>query len=72
MSLNPQLKEGDRVVCYYMEGETSNVPIGTTGTVTANVYENGVLKANTVSGISPSGLQGIGTANISTIFYVKQ
>jgi len=34
MSLNPQLKEGDRVVCYYMEGETSNVPIGTTGTVT--------------------------------------
>lgn len=45
---------------------------GTTGTVTANVYENGVLKANTVSGLSPSGLQGIGTANISTIFYVKQ
>ena len=45
---------------------------GTTGTVTANVYENGVLKANTVSGISASGLQGIGTANISTIFYVKQ
>ncbi len=45
---------------------------GTTGTVTANVYENGVLKANTLSGISPSGLQGIGTANISTIFYVKQ
>jgi polyphosphate kinase 2 len=34
MSLNPQLKQGDRVVCYYMEGETSNVPIGTTGTVT--------------------------------------
>jgi hypothetical protein len=34
MSLNPQLKQGDRVVCYYMEGEISNVPIGTTGVVT--------------------------------------
>ena len=34
MSLNPQLKQGDRVVCYYMEGETSNVPIGATGVVT--------------------------------------
>ena len=34
MSLNPELKAGDRVVCYYMDGETSNVPIGTVGTVT--------------------------------------
>lgn len=34
MSINPQLKINDRVVCYYMEGETSSVPIGTLGTVT--------------------------------------
>lgn len=33
MSLNPKLKKGDRIVCYYMEGEMSNVPIGTLGTV---------------------------------------
>lgn len=33
MALNPQLKPGDRVVCYYMEGENSSVPVGTTGTV---------------------------------------
>ncbi len=32
--MNPELKQGDRVVCYYMEGETKSVPIGTTGTVT--------------------------------------
>ena len=31
--LNPRLKEGDRVICYYMDGETS-VPPGTEGTVT--------------------------------------
>jgi hypothetical protein len=30
--LNPKLKEGDRVICYYMDGETS-VPPGTEGTV---------------------------------------
>jgi hypothetical protein len=45
---------------------------GTTGTVTANVYENGVLKANTVSGISATALQGIGQVSINQIFYVKQ
>jgi hypothetical protein len=31
--LNPRLKEGDRVICYHMDGETS-VPPGTEGTVT--------------------------------------
>jgi hypothetical protein len=31
--LNPKLKKGDRVICYYMDGETS-VPPGTKGTVT--------------------------------------
>lgn len=30
--LNPTLKEGDRVVCYYMDGETEVSP-GTKGTV---------------------------------------
>lgn len=30
--LNPRLKEGDRVICYYMDGETG-VPPGTEGTV---------------------------------------
>jgi hypothetical protein len=30
--LNPKLKEGDRVVCYHMDGETG-VPPGTEGTV---------------------------------------
>lgn len=34
MSLKPELKVGDRIVCYYMEDEVSNVPIGMTGTVT--------------------------------------
>jgi polyphosphate kinase 2 len=33
MALNPKLKPGDRIVCYYMEGDTISVPIGTTGTV---------------------------------------
>jgi hypothetical protein len=31
--LNPRLKEGDRVICYHMDGETG-VPPGTEGTVT--------------------------------------
>ena len=31
--LNPRLKEGDRVICYHMDGETG-VPPGTKGTVT--------------------------------------
>jgi len=31
--LNPELKVGDRIMCYYMEGETG-VPPGTLGTVT--------------------------------------
>jgi hypothetical protein len=31
--LNPDLNSGDRVICYYMEGEIG-VPPGTTGTVT--------------------------------------
>jgi hypothetical protein len=31
--INPELKEGDRIVCYLMEGEIS-VPPGTKGTVT--------------------------------------
>ena len=31
--LNPSLKEGDRVICYHMDGETG-VPPGTKGTVT--------------------------------------
>ena len=30
--LNPKLKEGDRVICYHMDGETG-VPPGTEGTV---------------------------------------
>lgn len=30
--LNPKLKEGDKVICYHMDGETS-VPAGTEGTV---------------------------------------
>jgi hypothetical protein len=30
--LNPKLKEGDRVICYHMDGET-DVPPGTKGTV---------------------------------------
>lgn len=34
MSLKPELKVGDRIVCYYMEDEVFNVPVGTTGTVT--------------------------------------
>lgn len=33
MALNPQLEPGDRVVCYYMEGENTSVPVSTTGTV---------------------------------------
>jgi primosomal protein N' len=33
MALNPKLKPGDRIVCYYMDGDTISVPIGTTGTV---------------------------------------
>ena len=33
MAINPELKPGDRVVCYYMEGENTVVPVGTTGTV---------------------------------------
>ena len=33
-TLNPELKEGDKIICYFMEGETS-VPPGTTGTVTS-------------------------------------
>jgi polyphosphate kinase 2 len=33
MAINPELKVGDRVVCYYMEGENTVVPVGTTGTV---------------------------------------
>lgn len=31
--LNPELKSGDKIVCYHMEGETG-VPAGTTGIVT--------------------------------------
>jgi hypothetical protein len=31
-TLNPELKVGDRIICYHMEGETG-VPAGTTGTV---------------------------------------
>ena len=31
--LNPKLKEGDKVICYHMDGETG-VPPGTKGTVT--------------------------------------
>lgn len=34
MNTKPELKKGDRVVCYYMEDEINNVPIGMTGTVT--------------------------------------
>jgi hypothetical protein len=34
--LNPQIKQGDRIELYYMEGETS-VPPGTEGTVTSIV-----------------------------------
>lgn len=30
--LNPELEVGDKIICYFMEGETS-VPPGTTGTV---------------------------------------
>jgi len=30
--LNPELKSGDKIVCYHMEGETG-VPPGTTGIV---------------------------------------
>ena len=30
--LNPELKSGDKIVCYHMEGETG-VPPGTTGVV---------------------------------------
>lgn len=33
MAINPKLEPGDRVVCYYMEGENTVVPVGTTGTV---------------------------------------
>ena len=33
MAINTELKPGDRVVCYYMEGENTVVPVGTTGTV---------------------------------------
>lgn len=33
MAFNPNLKPGDRVVCYHMEGEYSSIPVGTTGTV---------------------------------------
>ena len=32
-TLNPELKSGDKIVCYHMEGETG-VPPGTAGTVT--------------------------------------
>jgi hypothetical protein len=38
--LNPDLNSGDRVICYYMEGEIG-VPPGTTGTVT-RVGQKGV------------------------------
>ena len=31
-TLNPELKVGDKIICYHMEGETSVSP-GTTGTV---------------------------------------
>lgn len=31
-ALNPELKSGDKIICYHMEGETS-VPPGTTGLV---------------------------------------
>lgn len=31
-ALNPELKSGDKIICYHMEGETS-VPPGTTGSV---------------------------------------
>ena len=31
--INPTVKEGDRIVCYHMEGEYRFCPPGTTGTV---------------------------------------
>lgn len=31
--LNPKVEVGDRIVCIQMEGDTSNVPVGTAGTV---------------------------------------
>jgi Domain of unknown function (DUF4314) len=30
---NPKVKEGDRIVCIQMQGESDNVPVGTKGTV---------------------------------------
>ena len=30
---NPKVKEGDRIVCIHMQGESDNVPVGTKGTV---------------------------------------
>jgi hypothetical protein len=30
---NPKVKEGDRIVCIQMQGESDTVPVGTKGTV---------------------------------------
>lgn len=50
----------------------SGYTASTTGTVTANIYENGVLKANSVFNISASGIQGTGMFIIPNVYYLKQ
>ncbi len=49
--LNPELKVGDRVMCYHMDGETSVTP-GTIGTVTlisSDPFEDGDEKIISVN-----------------------
>jgi hypothetical protein len=57
--LNPELKVGDKIMCYHMEGET-NVPPGTTGIVTqisVDPFEpNGDEKIISVNWDNGSGL----------------